>query len=106
MCHLSLPSARRGDRPSSATPWASGFLGELAVVLLQGLGGGLRFGLAADDLLEGGPGGVGEGGGGVVEVGQQGALGGDGVEGLVDVLVDPGSGCELGGVVDGHAAGL
>src|SRR5699024_10533667 len=49
---------------------------------------------------------VGEGGGGVVEVGQQGALGGDGVEGLVDVLVHAGVRGELGGAVHRHAAVL
>src|SRR5690625_7681320 len=73
-------------------------------LLLQSLGGGSRFGLAADDLLEGGARGVGEGRGGVVEVGQQGALGGDGVEGLGDVHVDPRVGGEVGRVVDGRAA--
>src|SRR5699024_2163753 len=46
----------------------------------------------------------GEGRGGVVEIGQQGAVGGDRVEGLVDVLVHPGLGRELGGAVHGHAA--
>src|SRR5699024_10428242 len=65
-----------------------------------------RFGLPADDLLDRGAGGVGEGRGRVVEVGQQGALGGDHVEGLVDVLVHAGVGSELGGAVDGHAAVL
>src|SRR5699024_265605 len=84
----------------------SGLLGECAVVLLQGLGGGGRIGLPADDLLQGRARGVGEGGGGVVEVGQQGALGGDGVEGLVDVLVHARVRGELGGAVHRHAAVL
>src|SRR5699024_9905937 len=74
------PAARRRRDPGPPTdglgvgPWGSGVLGEFAVVLLQSLGGGSRFGPAADDLLEGGARGVGEGRGGVVEVGQQGAL--------------------------------
>src|SRR5690606_7345631 len=57
-----------------------------------------------DHLLEGGAGGVGEGRGRVVEIGQQRALGGDDVEGLVDVLVHALVGGELGGAVHGHAA--
>src|SRR5690606_40618304 len=60
----------------------------------------------ADDLLQRGAGGVGEGRGGVVEIGQQGALGGDRVERLVDVLVHALVGGELGGAIDGHAAVL
>src|SRR5690606_37603442 len=82
----------------------SGPLGERGVVLLQRLGGGRGLGLPADHRLQGGPGGVGEGRGRVVEIGQQGAVGGDRVEGFVDVLVHPGLGGELGGAVHGHAA--
>src|SRR5699024_3175073 len=57
-----------GGSPVGPDVIGSGSLRERAVVLLQGLGRAGRVGLPVDELLQRGTGGVGEGGGRVVEV--------------------------------------